>query len=276
MAIQLDSPPSLRRLPTTNRPARASWVPPAVLVVSLVFFFAPWLAAAAYGFSRPGEALSLGPLLEALSNPRVGEAVGNTVFLTVATTAGMLLLLVPSIIWLELWAPRLAPIAEALSVLPLVVPAVALVNGASQLYRAVAPGFLASIWSLVPLYMVTAMPLCYRAIVAGVRSMDLRTLYAAASSLGASPGRILVTIVLPNLRLAMVSASLLCIALCLSEFAMASLLLHYTFPVFLVDVSSLSPKGVAAVSFLVTLLTWALLALLSSMSTRKNSWSTAA
>ena len=64
----------------------------------------------------------------------------------------------------------------------------------------------------------------------------------------------------------MLSASLLCIALVLAEFAMASLLLHYTFPVFIVEVSRNNPRGIAALSFITILLTWALLSIISATS----------
>ena len=158
-----------------------------------------------------------------------------------------------------LFRSKLAKAAETLSVLHIVIPAVALVSGVSEFYRAVAPGFLISLWSLVPLYVIIAMPLCYRAIDAGVKALDLRTLFSASSSLGASNLQTLVRVVIPNLRISMLSASLLCVALVLAEFAMASLLLHYTFPVFIVEVSRNNPRGIAALSFITILLTWALL-----------------
>lgn len=243
-------------------PANASAV--AILVVALIYFLVPWIAAAAYGFSRPGQPFTFDPLIEVLSIPGAGEAIINTLLLTAVTTIAMLVLLVPTIIFLNLKAPNLAKIAEIFSILPMVVPAVALVNGVSEFYRATIPVFLTSMWSLVPMYVIVVMPLCYRAIDAGVKALDLRTLFAASSSLGASTWMTLTQAILPNLRVAMLSASLLCVANIISEYAMASLLLHYTFPVYMVEVSSSSPRGVAALAFIVTIITWLLLGLISS------------
>lgn len=245
-----------------------------VLVIALVYFFTPWIASAAYGFSRPNEPFTLGPLMEAFQNPRAFGALGDTLLLTVASTVLMLVLLVPTIVFLNMKAPQMAKIAEVLSVLPMVIPAVALVSGVSEFYRAVAPSFINSLWSLVPLYVILAMPLCYRAIDAGVKSLDLKTMFSASASLGASTFTTLTQVILPNLRVAMLSAALMCVSMCLAEFAMASLLLHYTFPVFMVEVSSNSPKGIAALSFITTIITWLLLVAISTASradkSRKN------
>lgn len=242
-----------------------NWGSIAILVIAIIGLLVPWLASAAFGFSRPGQPFTLDPLIEVLSIDGAGQAIINTLLLTVATTALMLVLLVPTIVFLNMKAPQLAKIAEVLSILPMVVPAVALVSGVSELYRATVPAFLTSMWSLVPLYVILVMPLCYRAIDAGVKSLDLQTMFAASSSLGASTWTTLVQVILPNLRVGMLSAALLCVSGVFSEFAMASLLLHYTFPVYMVEVSSNSPKGVAALSFIVTIITWLLLVGISSL-----------
>lgn len=239
----------------------------AILIVAAIYFALPWLAAAIFGFTRPGVGFTTDTLMETFNHSRAGESLINTLLLTVVTTLVMLILLVPTIIFLNLKAPQMAKAAEFLSVLPLVVPAVALVNGVSVFFRPFAPGLLTSMWFLVPLYVINALPLCYRAIDAGVKALDLRTMFAASSSLGATTWQTLSGVVIPNLRVAMLSASLLCIAMVVSEFAIASLLLQYTFPVFMVEVSSTNPRGIAALSFFVMIFTWILLSLISAAST---------
>src|SRR5690625_717370 len=88
----------------------------AVFIIALVFFFAPWAAAAIFGFSRPGEGFTFGPLVEAFENPRAWRALRDTLLLAVATTVVMLVLLVPTIVYLNLNSPKLAKAAETLSV----------------------------------------------------------------------------------------------------------------------------------------------------------------
>src|SRR5699024_1778616 len=182
MAQQLISPPPAPLAPKSPNSAAVT----AIFIIALVFFFAPWIAAATFGFSRPGEGFTLAPLLEAFENPRAWPALRDTVLLAIATTVCMLALLVPTIMHLNLQAPTLAKAPDPLSVLPIVIPAVALVSGVSEFYRAVAPSFLVSLWSLVPLYVIIAMPLCYRAIDAGVKALGLRFIFFISFFLGSS------------------------------------------------------------------------------------------
>ena len=248
----------------------------AVLCIALVFLLVPPLCAAVFGFTLPGRGVSLTPLAEAFENPRAMTGIINSLLLTLLSTVGMLVLLVPTLIALHLKGGPLLRWAEALSVLPLVIPAIALVSGASIIFRTVFPAAMNSVFSLIPLYMVISLPLCYRTLDAGVRALDLRTLFAASISLGAGHLQTLLRVVLPNLRVAMLSASLICIAMLLSEYALASLLLHYTFPVFLVEVGQTSPRASAALSFLMTMVMWVLLMALSAISGRGQRSSTTA
>ena len=78
------------------------------------------------------------------------------------------------------------------------------------------------------------MPFAYRAIDAGLRAIDLKTLVEASNSLGAGWITTLFRVVLPNLRTALLSATVLTVALVLGEFTMASLALFVTFPVWIV------------------------------------------
>ena len=93
---------------------------------------------------------------------------------------------------------------------------------------------------LVLLYVVLALPYSYRAIDAGVRSIDLHTLVEAGRSMGAGWGKLFARVLFPNLRSGILAASFLVVALSLGEYAVASLLLptQPTFPVFLASVET--------------------------------------
>lgn len=243
-----------------------------VLVVALVGFLAPMVSAAVFGFTVPGKS---GPTLDNLtvvfSSDRAFEALGITFMLAALATAVTLVLVLPTLLVLKLHgSARLTSWAETLSLLPLVVPSVALVSGAGLFFRAVLPGFLVSPLSLVPFYVVLCVPLAYRALEAQMRTSNLHVLWAASSSLGSGNLGTFVRVVMPTMRTSLLSASLMCIALILSEFAVASLLLHFTFPVFIVQAGGSSPRGAAALSFITMLLTWLLLSLISGLSQRQK------
>ncbi|WP_051973210.1 ABC transporter permease [Cryobacterium sp. MLB-32] len=234
-----------------------------VLVTTGLLFALPLIASASFGFTLPEQGFTLQPLLEAVADSGFAAQIFQSLILAVLTTGASFALLIPTLVWLHLRAPRWLPLAESLSVIPFVVPAVALVNGANLAFRLTVPSFITSVYSLVPFYVILTMPLVYRALDAGMRSFELRTLHTAATSLGSGPIRTFFSIILPNLRPALVTAGLLCFTLVLGEYVLATLLLHSTFPVFLVQIGQDHPRAAAALSVLTILSTWLVLSAFS-------------
>ena len=109
-----------------------------------------------------------------------------------------------------------------------------------------------------------------RAIDAGLSAIDLKTLAEAARGLGASWGAVLLRVVVPNIRTALIAASLLSVALVLGEFTVASLLNFDTLQV-RVNLLGKRDAGVSiAVSLLSLLFAFALLFLLSFIGRRRR------
>ncbi len=134
----------------------------------------------------------------------------------------------------------------------------------------VAPGFLKSTPYLLALvYVILAMPFAYRSLDAGLRALDLRTLVDAASSLGAGWPTTLWRVILPNLRTALLSATVLTVALVLGEFTMASLDLYQTFPVWIVAFDQTSGPVSVAASLLALFVTWVFLLLIVTLASRR-------
>jgi putative spermidine/putrescine transport system permease protein len=106
------------------------------------------------------------------------------------------------------------------------------------------------------------MPFAYRAIDAGLRSIDLKTLTEASSNLGASWLTTLWRVLLPNLRTSLLSASVLILALVLGEFTMASLNLVQSFPVWIVLFDQDNAQISVAASMLALIVTWLFLMLI--------------
>ena len=154
-----------------------------------------------------------------------------SVKLAAITTILTIVLMLPTTVYVHLRLPQLRRLMEGVTILPIVIPPVVLIVGVLQ----VAPGFLKSTpYLLALIYVVLAMPFAYRAFDAGLRALDLQTLVEASQSLGAGWRSTLWRVMLPNLRTAMLSATVLTVALVLGEFTMASLDLYQTFPVWIV------------------------------------------
>ena len=78
-------------------------------------------------------------------------------------------------------------------------------------------------------YTVLSFPYMYRAIDTGLQATDVRSLTEAAQSLGAGWFRILVFVILPNLRVALLSGAFLTLAIVIGEFTIASFLARPAF-----------------------------------------------
>lgn len=148
----------------------------------------------------------------------------NSVYLVVLTIVIMLVLLVPTMVWVRLRLPGLRKTMEFISLLPLTIPAVVLVVGLAPIYRRISNILsINSIW-LCFVYAILVMPFAYRALDAGLDGIDVKTLSEAARSLGASWGGVLFRIVLPNIKSALISACFISMALVFGEYTIASLL----------------------------------------------------
>jgi putative spermidine/putrescine transport system permease protein len=209
--------------------------------------------------------LSFDAYRQAVSQPGLGPSIITSVEVSFGAMALTLALLLPTIIYAHLYLPRLRPVLEALSLLPLGVPAVVVVVGVLGTYDSLPSWIIGSPLILALLYVIIALPYSYRAIDAGVRSMDLRTLVEAGRSMGAGWMKLFWRVLFPNLRSGILAAAFLTVALSLGEFAIASLILPDTptFPVWLVGVETTSPYITVALSVVALIITWGLLAAIS-------------
>jgi putative spermidine/putrescine transport system permease protein len=193
------------------------------------------------------------------------SAIGLSLRLAVITTILTLVLMVPTTVYVHLRLPQIRRSMEAITILPIVIPPIVLIIGVLK----VAPSFLLGTPYLLALvYVILAMPFAYRSLDAGLRAFDLKTMVEASNSLGAGWPTTLWRVVLPNIRTAMLSATVLTVALVLGEFTMASLALYVTFPVWIVQFEQNSGPVSVAASLLALFVTWILLMLIVTIGGR--------
>ena len=203
-------------------------------------------------------------------DPLLLEAIFTSLQLAGLTSVLMLVLLLPTMVWVHLRVPALRRVVEFLCLLPLVIPAVVLVVGIAPLYSWVTYFLGNSALTLTFVYVVLVLPYSFRALESGLSAMDLKTLSEAARSLGAGWGTIMLRVVVPGVRGAVLSAALLAVALVLGEFTLASLL---NFPNLQVAINLIGKRDAAlsiAVSLAALLLAFALLLALSMVAGRRR------
>ena len=195
------------------------------------------------------------------------SSLGLSVRLAVVTTVITIVLMLPTTVYVHLRLPKLRRLLEGITILPIVIPPVVLIVGVLQ----IVPGSLKNTPYLLSLeYVVLAMPFAFRAIDAGLRALDLKTIVEASSSLGAGWLSTLWRVVLPNLRTALLSAVVLTVALVLGEYTMASLALYQTFPVWIYVNSQTSGQVSVAASLLALFVTWLFLMAITVIGTRQS------
>ncbi len=204
------------------------------------------------------------------SSQLIREGLRNSLLLVAATLLLMLLLLIPTMIWIRLRVPYLRRVMEFVCLLPLTIPAIVLVVGLGPVYRRVADLLgTGSVW-LCFVYAILVLPFAYRALDAGLDSIEVRTLSEAARSLGAGWGTVMFRIVLPNIRTAVVSASFISLALVLGEYTVASLLARRNLQTAIYLVGQNNVKTASALALVALALGFVLLFLLSLVSSRMS------
>lgn len=241
-----------------------------ILLVLGAFFLLPLVAMAEFSTRGANGTRGLASWAAIVDDPDLVEAILVSVQLAVASSLVVLVLLVPTMAWIRLRLPALRRLVEFLCLLPVAIPAIVLVVGMAPLYAWVNYFLGDSPLTLTFAYAVLVLPFAYRAIDAGLSAIDLKTLAEAARGLGASWGTVLLRVVVPNIRTALLGASLLSVALVLGEFTIASLLNFDTLQV-RVNLLGKRDAGVSiAVSLLSLLFAFALLFLLSFIGRRRD------
>lgn len=239
--------------PRRRRPSRVWWV---VFAAGMVYFFLPLVAT--FWFSmRPR--VPFGAYSTALRDPELWSHLFYSFAIGLITMVASIGLMLPTAYWVRLRVPRMRPAVEFVTLMPFVLPAVILVFGLIRVYGSAIPLLstqLGSDFVLVGGYMVLAMPYMYRAIDTGLRTIDIRSLTEAAQSLGAGWPTIIVRVILPNVRVALLSGAFLTLAIVMGEFTIANYLVRPAFGPYLSLVGNSAPYPASAVALISFALTW--------------------
>src|ERR1700694_2228186 len=221
-----------------------------VFLVMGAFFLVP--IGAMFEFSTRGNSETAPRTLEAWTNiiktPDLVDAITASLELAVMTSIAMLVLLL---------------VVEFLCLLPLTIPAIALVVGLVPISRWMRINMSDSILMLSFLYLVLVLPYSYRALDAGLAAIDIKTLSEAARSLGAGWGTVMLRVIVPNMSSALLNASVLSVAVVLGEYTFANLLTYENLQVAIAYVGLTSAGTSVAVAVASLLFAFALLMILS-------------
>lgn len=178
------------------------------------------------------------------------------------------LIVVPTVYWVHLRLPQLRPVIEFLTAMPFVVPGVVLTFGLLRTYSG-PPFFMtnsesSTIFLLICGYTITALPYTFRAVDTGMRAIDVRTLTEAARNLGASWATVVLRVILPNVRTAVLGAAFLTFAIAIGEYSLSVFLFpdERAFGPFIAAISRRQPYQPAALTIISFIMVWVFILLL--------------
>ena len=258
---------SIRKRSSESARRPVQWWRAVVLGAAGIYFLVPLYAAVRYSLTGAHGQFSFSAVTGIPHQSGFTASMTLSLKLMLVTTALSLVLMVSTAVYVHLRRPALRRLLDGVTILPLVIPPVVLIVGLLQ----VAPGWIKSSPYLLALeYVVLASPFVYRSLSVGLSAIDLKVLVEAGRSLGAGWWSTLFRVVVPNLRSAILSGTVLAVALVLGEFTMASLDQFQTFPVWVVAFEQDNSHVSTAVSFLALVLSWILLMVISGLDRRRT------
>ncbi|MDO5614246.1 MAG: ABC transporter permease [Paracoccus sp. (in: a-proteobacteria)] len=216
--------------------------------------------------ARRGE-YSLDAYRSVLGDPQFQATFGFSVMAALATIVMGILIVVPAAYWVRLKLPWLRPVVEFITLLPLVIPAIVIVFGYIRMFNTsswlpLTGSISGTNFLLVAGYSVLALPYMYRAVDAGLRTLDVATLTEAAQSLGAGWVTVLGRVILPNLFGAVLSGAFLTFAIVIGEYVFAALLNRPAFGPYMVWLGSNRAYEPAALAIIAFAITWGCMGLM--------------
>jgi len=155
------------------------------------------------------------------------------------------------------------------TLLPFVIPPVILAFGLLRAYAGPPLPLTGTDFGLnilvVAAYVVLSFPYMYRAVDSGLQAINVRTLTEAAQSMGAGWTRILISVIFPNIRVALLSGAFLTLAIVIGEYTIASFLVRPAFGPYLALLGrdkAFEPAAVTIISFGLTWMAMGMIALL--------------
>lgn len=199
-----------------------------ILSVFAVYYFLPVIGTILYASSTTWtktvfpDDVTLKWFEQLLTDQKFIVAVGRSLFLALVVLATILLVMVPTIIWTNLFFPRVSNAIEKFILLPYAIPSVILVTALLRTYSQTSiPMFVVLVGALF----ITALPIVFLGISNQMRLINMKELLEAASTLGAPVSTIIFKVLFPNIRIGTTLVSLMIFSSVFGEYMLTNLLI---------------------------------------------------
>ncbi|MDD5371141.1 MAG: ABC transporter permease subunit [Anaerolineaceae bacterium] len=239
-------------------------------ILGLLYLFVPLYGTLDFSLRMQKGQLSFKAYEIVLSDPKFLESFRYSAIMGIITVLISVTLFLPTTYWVHLKLPKARPIIEIITILPFIIPVIVYVFGLIRTFskpplQLTLTPFKTDIL-ITAGYVVLSMPYMYRAIDVGMRSIDVRGLTEAAQSLGATWWQVLLNVIIPNLRIAILSGALICFATVIGELILGDFLVRPALGPYLVQVGRDKAYEPAALGMISYALTWVCLGLIQMVS----------
>jgi putative spermidine/putrescine transport system permease protein len=237
------------------------------LILVMLYLIVPLGATLSFGLSS-GSGINFGSYQQIFTDHDFSQTLILSLELALASTLLAVILVTPTVYWVQLRLPQARPLLDFLSLVPFAVPAVIMSLGLLEVYGTSNPFVNILSLGLVPLlsnppfnivntpqllacaYVIISLPFVYRPIDNSLRAMNTRVLTEAAYSLGSGWWKTFFAVILPNIWPGVISAALLTFSTAMGEFTLAALFGVYTFPIYLNQVGQSDAHKAASLAIL--------------------------
>ncbi|WP_322890703.1 MULTISPECIES: ABC transporter permease [unclassified Yoonia] len=226
----------------------------------VLYFALPLIGMIEFSLRKRRDAYSFDAYTSVLGDPQFQATFSYSLIMSLVTIILGLALVLPAAIWVRIRLPKMRPVIEFITLLPLVIPVIVIAFGYLRMFNT--SSFLPMTGSATGTnillafgYATLALPYMYRAIDNGLRTLDVQTLTEAAQILGASWFTIIFRIMLPNVFTALLSGAFLTFSIVLGEYVFAALLDRPAFGPYMVWTGgnrAYEPAALAVIAFTIT------------------------
>jgi putative spermidine/putrescine transport system permease protein len=181
----------------------------------------------------------------------------NSLVLAISAVLTSLIIIVPTVYWVQTQLPRSKSFLEILMILPFGIPTVVLALALVQAYNGTIIS--RSPFLLIGAVVIYSMPFMYRPVSNALNAIDANSLTEAGQCLGANSFQILSRIIIPNILPGILSGSLLVFSTVFAEFTLTVLIVgagFKTFPLLLVEYTRINGNIAAAFSVISFTIAW--------------------
>lgn len=239
-------------------------------ILGMLYFFVPLYGTLDFSLRMQKGVLSLLSYQIVLSDPQFLASFRYSATMGLITVFISVLIFLPTTYWIHLKLPQVRPMVEVIAILPFIIPVIVYVFGLIRTFsrpplQLTLTPFKTDIL-ITAGYVVLSMPYMYRALDVGMRSIDVTTLTEAAQSLGANWVQVLLQVILPNMRIAILSGALICFATVIGELILGDFLVRPALGPYMVQVGRDRAYEPAALGILSYAMTWVCLGIMQFIS----------